>query len=214
MNELVISTYIQILQEVMIEHDKQETAGSFLLESISTQESANVVTDLSAKKISRLVHRQDPVPDDIKRAALKKTVQNGVYKYFEKKVLPDLNPFTVSDAFRFGDVEYSFARSTTDYMYVIPCDRAYKALQDQQKLHIDEFRQFLSDMYGIDAEGLTWRGLMSKFIRVFRRDTMDLSCLIMRLCVALLHSLSNSHGGQTLICTITPYRYTITQTIV
>ncbi len=50
MNELVISTYIQILQEVMIEHDKQESAGSFLLESISTQESANVVTDLSAKK--------------------------------------------------------------------------------------------------------------------------------------------------------------------
>lgn len=98
MNELVISTYIQILQEVMIEHDKQEAAGSFLLESISTQESANVVTDLSSKKISRLVHRQDPVPDDIKRAALKKTVQNGVNKYFKEKVLPDLNPFTVYDA--------------------------------------------------------------------------------------------------------------------
>lgn len=92
MNELVISTYIQILQEVMIDHDKQEAAGSFLLESISTQESANVVTDLSSKKISRLVHRQDPVPDDIKRAALKKTIQNGVAKYFEKEVLPDLNP--------------------------------------------------------------------------------------------------------------------------
>lgn len=98
MNELVISTYIQILQEVMIEHDKQEAAGSFLLESISTQESANVMTDLSSKKISRLVHRQDPVPDDIKRAALKKAVQNGVNKYFKEKVLPDLNPFTVYDA--------------------------------------------------------------------------------------------------------------------
>ena len=98
MNELVISTYIQILQEVMIDHGKQEAAGSFLLESISGQEIANVVTDLSSKKISRLVHRQDPVPDDIKRAALKKAVQSGVYKYFEKKVLPDLNPFTVYDA--------------------------------------------------------------------------------------------------------------------
>lgn len=79
----------------------------------------------------------------------------------------------INFTFRFGETEYSFARSTTDYMYVIPCDRTYKALQDQQKLHIDEFKQFLSDMYGIDAEGLTWRGLMSKFIRVFRRDTMD-----------------------------------------
>ena len=79
----------------------------------------------------------------------------------------------INFTFRFGDVEYSFARNTADYMYVIPCDRAYKPLQDQQKMHIDDFRQFLSDMYKVDAEGLTWRGFMSKFIRVFRRDTMD-----------------------------------------
>lgn len=79
----------------------------------------------------------------------------------------------INFTFRFGDVEYSFARNTADYMYVIPCKRAYKPLQDQQKMHIDDFRQFLSDMYKVDAEGLTWRGLMSKFIRVFRRDTMD-----------------------------------------
>lgn len=50
MNELVISTYIQILQEALIEHNKQEAAGSFLLDSIAKQEIANVVTDLSAKK--------------------------------------------------------------------------------------------------------------------------------------------------------------------
>lgn len=49
-NELVISTYIQILQEALIEHNKQEAAGSFLLDSIAKQEIANVVTDLSAKK--------------------------------------------------------------------------------------------------------------------------------------------------------------------
>lgn len=95
MNELVISTYIQILQEALIEHNKQEAAGSFLLDSIAKQEIANVVTDLSAKKISRLVHRQDPVPDDIKCAALKKAVQNGVYKCFENKVLPDLTLYEI-----------------------------------------------------------------------------------------------------------------------
>ena len=52
----------------------------------------------------------------------------------------------INFTFRFGDVEYSFARNTADYMYVIPCKRAYKPLQDQQKMHIDDFRQFLSDM--------------------------------------------------------------------
>ena len=29
----------------------------------------------------------------------------------------------INFTFRFGDVEYSFARNTADYMYVIPCDR-------------------------------------------------------------------------------------------
>lgn len=99
MNELVISTYIQILQEILVEHDKQEAAGVFLLESISLQENASVVTDLSSKKISQLVRRKDPVPDDIKNASLKKAIQKKVYQYFEKKVLPDLNEFTKYDAF-------------------------------------------------------------------------------------------------------------------
>ena len=80
---------------------------------------------------------------------------------------------TINFTFRFGDKEYSFARPTDDYMYVTPCDRNYVPLPDTKKMHIDDYRAFLSEMYHIDAEGLTWRGIMSKFIRVFRRDTMD-----------------------------------------
>lgn len=80
---------------------------------------------------------------------------------------------TINFTFSFGTQEYSFARSTDDYMFVIPCTRDYVPMKDVPKMHIDEYRTFLSDMYRIDAEGLTWRGLMSKFIRVYRRDTMD-----------------------------------------
>jgi len=80
---------------------------------------------------------------------------------------------TINFTFRFGDKEYSFARPTDDYMFVTPCNRNYEPLRDVQKMHIDNYRAFLSEMYHIDAEGLTWRGLMSKFIRVKQRDTMD-----------------------------------------
>lgn len=70
MNELVISTYIQIMQDGLVEHNKQESAGRFILESIAMQENSCVMTNLDAKKISRLVSRKDPVPDDIKQASL------------------------------------------------------------------------------------------------------------------------------------------------
>lgn len=70
MNELVISTYIQIMQDGLVEHNKQESAGRFILESIAMQENSCVMTNLDSKKISRLVSRKDPVPDDIKQASL------------------------------------------------------------------------------------------------------------------------------------------------
>lgn len=86
-----------------------------------------------------------------------------------------LQEHVINFTFRFGDTEYSFARNTTDYMYVVPCDRTYKPLEDREKIPLDAFNQFLSEQYKIDAEGLSWRGIMSKFIRVYRRDTMDAS---------------------------------------
>lgn len=97
MNELIISTYIQILQNGFVENDKQETAARLLLNSIALQADARVMTDLSSKKISRLINRKDPVPDDIKKAVQRKTVQNGVKKYFENAVIPDLNTITLYD---------------------------------------------------------------------------------------------------------------------
>lgn len=97
MNELVISTYIQIMQDGLVEHNKQESAGRFILESITMQNDSCVMTNLDAKKISRLVSRKDPVPDDIKQASLNSKVVAGVRRYFEDNVVPDLNPYTQED---------------------------------------------------------------------------------------------------------------------
>ena len=85
------------MQDGLVEHNKQEVAGRFILESIALQDAACVMTNLDAKKISRLVSRKDPVPDDIKQASLKSAIVLGVKKYFRDEVVSDLNPYTQDD---------------------------------------------------------------------------------------------------------------------
>lgn len=80
---------------------------------------------------------------------------------------------TINFTFLFDGVEHHFARNTVDYMYVVKCDKDYKPLADVDKMSIDEYRDFLAEKYAINTEGLSWRGAMSKFIRVYKRETMD-----------------------------------------
>lgn len=97
MNEITLSSLIQIMQDGFIQHDKQESAGRFLLESVTIQEDSLCTTDLNSKKISRLVSRKDPVPDDIKQAALRNDIAVKVEEYFRQKVMSDINPYTKDD---------------------------------------------------------------------------------------------------------------------
>ena len=97
MNEMTLSSLIQIMQDGFIQHDKQESAGRFLLESVTIQEDSLCTTDLNSKKISRLVSRKDPVPDDIKKAALRNDIAVKVEEYFRQKVMSDINPYTKDD---------------------------------------------------------------------------------------------------------------------
>lgn len=97
MNEMTLSSLIQIMQDGFIQHDKQESAGGFLLESVTIQEDSLCTTDLNSKKISRLVSRKDPVPDDIKQAALRNDIAVKVKEYFRQKVMSDINPYTKDD---------------------------------------------------------------------------------------------------------------------
>lgn len=85
------------MQDGLVEHDKQEAAGRFILESVAMAPDSLCTTNLDSKKISNLVSRKDPVPDDIKQAALKNDIASFAKEYFEKKVLPDMNPYTKDD---------------------------------------------------------------------------------------------------------------------
>jgi len=98
MNEMNLSSFIQIMKPGLMTHDKQESAGRFLLESVTMQGNSLCTTNLDSKKISNLVSRKDPVPDDIRQAALQDDIASGVKKYFETEVMKDLNPYTKDDA--------------------------------------------------------------------------------------------------------------------
>ena len=97
MNEMTLSSLIQIMQDGFIQHDKQESAGRFLLESVTLQENSLCTTDLNSKKISRLVSRKDPVPDDIRQAALRADIAVKVEEYFRQIIMPDINPYKKDD---------------------------------------------------------------------------------------------------------------------
>ena len=100
-NELNMSSYIDIMRKGLVEHDKQESAGRFLLNAINDQgyviENGFSTSNLSPKKISRIVSRDDNVPDGIKQASTKQNVIDDTIKYFRNEVAKDLNPHTLDD---------------------------------------------------------------------------------------------------------------------
>lgn len=54
-------------------------------------------SNLSSKKISRLVSRDDPVPDGLRQASMHQEVIDETITYFENKVMKDLNPHLKDD---------------------------------------------------------------------------------------------------------------------
>ena len=96
MNELNMSSFIQTMQPGLMTHDGQEAAGVFLLSAINDQEYVGLhgyrTDSLGSKKISRIVSRDDHVPDGIKQASQFPNVIEDTVKYFREVVMPDMNP--------------------------------------------------------------------------------------------------------------------------
>lgn len=78
----------------------------------------------------------------------------------------------------FDGEEYAFIRNTVHFREVIRCRKIngkYIPVKDMPPMGIEAYRSFLADKYHLSMEGLSWRGLISKHIRVHGRDTMDSS---------------------------------------
>lgn len=101
----------------------------------------------------------------------------GGEDYIQKcKVVHDkIGEHNICFTLEFEGKEYSFLRNTKNYKELVICDRQYKKIEGKKPISIDEYNKFLAKNYGLSNEELTWRGAMSKYIRVYGRDTMDSS---------------------------------------
>lgn len=88
-------------------------------------------------------------------------------------VQENVKEHTICFAFEFGGEGYYFSRNTVDYNKVTKCDSEYRALPDEEPLTLQDYGEFLCEKYGLSAEGTTWRGAVARFIRVYKRDTLD-----------------------------------------
>lgn len=101
MIELNISSYIQIMQQGLVNNDKQESAARLLFNTINDQpyvkEHGFYTASLSSKKISLIVNGAAPVPDGIKQASVIPEVIKTTIDNFRKTVILDLNSHIKED---------------------------------------------------------------------------------------------------------------------
>ena len=88
-----------------------------------------------------------------------------------KEVHKNILPHQIRFEFEFEGQPYYFYRATDDYRAVFRCDQDYKPLEDGE-MTVTQYCDFLAEKYGLVSEGLTFRGAVSRFIRVDRRETM------------------------------------------
>ncbi len=88
-------------------------------------------------------------------------------------VQENVKEHTICFAFNFGGQMHYFSRNTVDYNNIIICDSEYQPLPDVKPLSPQKYGEFLCEQYALSAEGITWRGAIARFIRVYKRDTLD-----------------------------------------
>lgn len=98
-----------------------------------------------------------------------------IKKSKEVHKIVNVGPHVIRFKFEFDGQPYYFTRSTEEgeYNRVIRCDAGYQPLQEEEPLTISKYWEFLAEKYGLTEEGQTWRGSVTRAIRVDRRETLD-----------------------------------------
>ncbi len=81
-------------------------------------------------------------------------------------VIENVGAITIEMDFVFGDVKYSFSRSTNDPKIITD-------LNDGSEKSINEYREFLRDVYLFPELGASFRGAVSPFLRIWGKDNYN-----------------------------------------
>lgn len=70
-------------------------------------------------------------------------------------------------AFHFGNKQFFFSRGTANFTTVTCCDPEYQPIETWS---VQKYREFLAEKYGLNDSGLSFREMVSRFIRVYHRE--------------------------------------------
>ncbi|NLB80449.1 MAG: DUF2326 domain-containing protein [Clostridiaceae bacterium] len=87
-------------------------------------------------------------------------------------VQTEVGVHTIFFTFAFENGLYHFGRSTGEYNKVYRCNSDYDILEGKD-LSLDDYTEFLSREYKLNLPGLTLRNAIGRFIRVYKRETLD-----------------------------------------
>lgn len=86
----------------------------------------------------------------------------------------NVGPHTIKFKFEFNGEPFYFSRNAdlADYKTVIRCNEKYEPLPDGE-MTLSQYNEFLAKQYGFTEVGQTWRGCVTRAIRVDRRETLN-----------------------------------------
>ena len=87
-----------------------------------------------------------------------------------KDVEKNVGPHTICFTFIF-DKPYYFARKTDEKDFVYVCNQGY--VFTDKKLYINDFCEFLKEKYNIPVLDLTFRSIISRFMRIYNRQNLN-----------------------------------------
>lgn len=85
-------------------------------------------------------------------------------------VQANIGPHVINFSFEFADGLHYFSRSTADSSQINSCNASYQPLSTMSK---DDYTGFLNDQFNLSLPGLTFRNAVSRFFRIYGRETLD-----------------------------------------
>ena len=83
-------------------------------------------------------------------------------------VIDNVGIISIEMDFVFGDSKYTFSRSTNDPKVV-----SFLSEDESPEKSLDEYRKFLSKIYGFPEDGSSFRGAVNPFFRIWGKDNYN-----------------------------------------
>jgi hypothetical protein len=87
-----------------------------------------------------------------------------------KGLKDEVGPHTIKFAFEFDNIRYHFSRDTENPNVVNYCKEGYVTVESKP---LTEYTAFLKEKYRIGLEGISFRSVLSGYLRIYHRDNYN-----------------------------------------